>query len=99
MIKFKLCKQYNQVEIEFDSVESVDQEAIDYIYACLPDYDSANMAQTQAQAPIKQFVPVSDGQRKALKWMFKLSDEEINNISKSEAVEMMHEWNANKNNR
>lgn len=38
MIKFKLCKQFNTVEIEYESLSEIDTDQLDAIYAILPDY-------------------------------------------------------------
>lgn len=38
MIKFKLCKQFNTVEIEFDNLSEIDSDLLDAVYEVLPDY-------------------------------------------------------------
>lgn len=38
MIKFKLCKQFNTVEIEYDSLSEIDMDELDAIYEILPNY-------------------------------------------------------------
>ena len=38
MIKFKLCKQFNTVEIEYESLSEINTDQLDAIYAILPDY-------------------------------------------------------------
>lgn len=38
MIKFKLCKQFNTVEIEYESLSEIDTDQLDAIYAILPEY-------------------------------------------------------------
>lgn len=38
MIKFKLCKQFNTVEIEFENLSEIDEGLLDAVYDVLPDY-------------------------------------------------------------
>lgn len=38
MITFKLCKQYNNVEITYDSLSEIDVDQLNAIYDILPDY-------------------------------------------------------------
>lgn len=38
MIKFKLCKQFNTVEIEFENISEIDEGLLDAVYDVLPDY-------------------------------------------------------------
>ena len=38
MIKFKLCKQFNTVEIEFENLSEIDSDLLDAVYEVLPDY-------------------------------------------------------------
>ena len=38
MIRFKLCKAYNTVEIEFADFASIDSEVVSAVYDLLPEY-------------------------------------------------------------
>lgn len=38
MIKFKLCKQFNTVEIEFENLSEIDEGLLDAVYDVLPPY-------------------------------------------------------------
>lgn len=38
MIKFKLCKQFNTVEIEFENLSEIDSDLLEAVYEVLPDY-------------------------------------------------------------
>ena len=40
MLRFKLCKGYNQVEVEYDSLESFNPDQLYRIYDSLPEYSS-----------------------------------------------------------
>ena len=128
MLRFKLCKGYNQVEVEYDSVESFNPDQLYRIYDSLPEYSSnvcsnnnstyvdqnstsmqsyrqgnigcmrqTNNASTYNSQPQNGFIPLTEAQRKNLKWMYHFSDEELNNMRKQDGVTLMRQWNADHN--
>ena len=59
MIKFKLCKKYNSVEVEYESVDKVELAQLEAIYGILPDY-----VDTDAEKPKKEKKKPSEAQLK-----------------------------------
>lgn len=49
MIRFKLCKKYNTVEVEYGSVDEIELSQLEAIYGILPDY-----VDTDAEKPKKK---------------------------------------------
>lgn len=61
MIKFKLCKAYNTVEIEFADFNSINADEISAVFDLLPEYTGAIPG---VQKPIKPEEKPSDAQVK-----------------------------------
>lgn len=59
MIRFKLCKKYNTVEVEYSSVDEIELSQLEAIYGILPDY-----VDTDAEKPKKEKKKPSEAQIK-----------------------------------
>lgn len=47
MIKFKLCKKYNSVEVEYESVDKIELAQLEAIYGILPEYVDIDAEKTE----------------------------------------------------
>lgn len=60
MITFKLCKQFNSVEITYDKVEEINFQALETLYTHLPEYKDANPIENSMDKPTEKQISLCE---------------------------------------
>ena len=54
MIKFKLCKEFNTVEIDFETLSEINADVLEAVYEVLPDYKGVTIVDEKNKPSVAQ---------------------------------------------